>query len=460
METRGRACSTIARRLCTITGFYRYAVEEELAGRICCKGWDAHGVTSFYLGPRQPRLVLGSWGDVVAAVQSGATRETQWCELKLDVPAGAAAANDELARDLASLTVDGGVLLIGVKNNASVPADVVGIDDATLASLTSRISQVTASRVRPPMHVALHEIRNPAATSPTVLVVEVPKSAAAPHMVDGSYWGRSATGKQRLSDEDVTRLMREREGRAVRFDGELVAMAAAIDPLAPDRHARGRLYVMAQPLAVPSIRMSNAIAGKRVLELVVEALPHGHQYQWAQLYDLRYDLPHPDGRAAASDEQSVWGPDREADLSYALFRDDGAIQYISGAAVQVWDGEGLCISLAGVCETVQQVAQLAAHLSRQYLAYSGLWRLGLYLTGLKDLQPSLAFHSSFGGRRAHARFATDTYLRTANLTVDAMAAQTSEAVQSVATDFARGLGLAEMAFPYTDPADMARRLGR
>ncbi len=30
METRGRARSTIARRLCTITGFYHYAVEEEL----------------------------------------------------------------------------------------------------------------------------------------------------------------------------------------------------------------------------------------------------------------------------------------------------------------------------------------------------------------------------------------------------------------------------------------------
>ena len=30
MESRGRARSTIARRLCTISGFYRYAVEEEL----------------------------------------------------------------------------------------------------------------------------------------------------------------------------------------------------------------------------------------------------------------------------------------------------------------------------------------------------------------------------------------------------------------------------------------------
>jgi integrase/recombinase XerD len=30
METRGRGQPTIARRLCTIAGFYRYAVEEEL----------------------------------------------------------------------------------------------------------------------------------------------------------------------------------------------------------------------------------------------------------------------------------------------------------------------------------------------------------------------------------------------------------------------------------------------
>ena len=30
LEARGRARATITRRLCTITGFYRYAVEEEL----------------------------------------------------------------------------------------------------------------------------------------------------------------------------------------------------------------------------------------------------------------------------------------------------------------------------------------------------------------------------------------------------------------------------------------------
>jgi site-specific recombinase XerD len=30
LETRGRARATVTRRLCTIAGFYKYAVEEEL----------------------------------------------------------------------------------------------------------------------------------------------------------------------------------------------------------------------------------------------------------------------------------------------------------------------------------------------------------------------------------------------------------------------------------------------
>ena len=33
LEARGRARATITRRLCTVAGFYKYAVEEELLGR-------------------------------------------------------------------------------------------------------------------------------------------------------------------------------------------------------------------------------------------------------------------------------------------------------------------------------------------------------------------------------------------------------------------------------------------
>jgi integrase/recombinase XerD len=44
LEARGRARATITRRLCTVTGFYRYAVEEEFLGHSrplmsAARGW-------------------------------------------------------------------------------------------------------------------------------------------------------------------------------------------------------------------------------------------------------------------------------------------------------------------------------------------------------------------------------------------------------------------------------------
>lgn len=55
--------------------------------------------------------------------------ETQWVECKEAVPASASKANLELAKDLASLTVDGGVFVIGVKDKASTAEGVVGTAD-------------------------------------------------------------------------------------------------------------------------------------------------------------------------------------------------------------------------------------------------------------------------------------------------------------------------------------------
>ena len=69
---------------------------------------------SFYLGPHKPRFQAESWDDVVAAAAAGVLDETHWVELKQAVPATSKPANLELAKDLASLSVDGGVLIIGI----------------------------------------------------------------------------------------------------------------------------------------------------------------------------------------------------------------------------------------------------------------------------------------------------------------------------------------------------------
>ena len=85
------------------------------------------------------------------------------------------------------------------------------------------------------------------------------------------------------------------------------------------------------------------------------------------------------------------------------------------------------------------------------------WRLGLEVTKLGGLLPSQAYHpsTSYG----MSPYQGDTYKRTAVVSLGQLTDLSSAVVQSVATDLARGLNLDRAAFPYTDIADMARRLG-
>jgi Phage integrase, N-terminal SAM-like domain len=62
LEARGRACATVTRRLCTIAGFYKYAVEEELLDNprprmSAVRGW----ITSPMLSPWTAMSSAPSW---------------------------------------------------------------------------------------------------------------------------------------------------------------------------------------------------------------------------------------------------------------------------------------------------------------------------------------------------------------------------------------------------------------
>lgn len=104
--------------------------------------WSVH-----YLGPGRPLTSLSTWDEVVDAANGGLLEENQWCELKAMLPPSSKGTNLELARDLASLSVFGGALIIGV---ADKTLDVVGVDD-DVEGLKSRISQVAGMTITPPL---------------------------------------------------------------------------------------------------------------------------------------------------------------------------------------------------------------------------------------------------------------------------------------------------------------------
>jgi hypothetical protein len=82
----------------------------------------------------------------------GKLDETHWLELKREIPT-TKGSNAELARDLASLAVDGGLLIIGIEEvDLGRVGAIVGTD---LAGLAERVDAIARSRVDPPLASAL-----------------------------------------------------------------------------------------------------------------------------------------------------------------------------------------------------------------------------------------------------------------------------------------------------------------
>ena len=162
-------------------------------------------------------------------------------------------ANFGLAIDLASFAVDGGVILIGV-DEATDPATPAPV---ALAGLKERVDQVGRSRVDPPLLVTCNEI---AATAPGMgyLLIVVPASPMAPHMVDSIYRGRGDTTNIRLSDAEVRRIRDER--RQGEFDIRAILRAEVErDPISGDGRENGHLFVVAEPVfANPEMLVSVA----------------------------------------------------------------------------------------------------------------------------------------------------------------------------------------------------------
>lgn len=181
--------------------------------------------------------------DLRAAFFDGRLDESAWCELKRELPPRSKDANRELARDLASLAVDGGSLYIGVDEKAP------GGDPLRaqpLAGLRERVDQIGRSRVTPPLFVESHEIPADGRPGYGYLEVVVRASADAPHQVEGVYFGRSDTGKCRLPDQQVERLMRGREQQRHGAEDALQVLIAA-DPYQGENRAHPHLFIVARP---------------------------------------------------------------------------------------------------------------------------------------------------------------------------------------------------------------------
>jgi hypothetical protein len=203
------------------------------------------------------RIVPLAYVELAEAIASGVfPAERYWIDFKRELypspaPAGTPSkpksrneVHDELARDLASFAVRGGYLVFGVEEDKT--NHVFRICDMPLpAQLDQTIDQVARDRITPPLYVAPTLLTNPDAPPGGLMVVEIPESPDAPHMVGGVYYGRSETGKVKLTDDEVERLILRRSRTAERLTTAMADTVKAVSEVTS--FGACRLYLTAVP---------------------------------------------------------------------------------------------------------------------------------------------------------------------------------------------------------------------
>lgn len=381
----------------------------------------------FYLGPGRPLTSLSTWDEVQLAGSGGLLGENQWVELKKDLGPANAGVNTELARDLASLSVDGGLLVFGVTDDGTP----VGCNTA---SIGTRVSQVAAMGITPALSPVLHApIPHPEDPPKAILVVAVPPSPVGPHMVDGRYWGRSSDGKRTLSDPEIRRIMDQRAEQVGAFEQRLRELPDR-DPLIPliaGQQSNGHVYLLAEPVAAMPVTNLAGTEGLR------SALHGVSRSGWATGLDSCTSNAHdPEGAALAWSSQPVESRD-EHWLTYVSVKDDGRVLVVGGGATAEWTGPRPAdheVVLHGLIATLTvQWIEVLRELALNRWGYQGEWRMGIHCTNLMG-KPA----QTNGLRASEVRFKEPDYTRA--MVSSLMAKEATLLADNLLAGLYRGLG--------------------
>ncbi|MFG2895506.1 helix-turn-helix domain-containing protein [Streptomyces zaomyceticus] len=200
-------------------------------------------MTSIYLSSDNPRWIPKTEADLQTAIDEGLFEENHHLDLK-KAP-NSKGDNKELARDLASFAIDGGTLVIGVQENKG--SRTFELTPQPLNGLPEKVDQVARMIPDPPLTVIAEEISAAADDGTGYLVVHIPASPVAPHMVDNRYFGRGDKTKYQMGDAEVVALhTRRRNSEADTL--ALLRKEMDEDPL-PDIGSQSHFFLVAQPTA-------------------------------------------------------------------------------------------------------------------------------------------------------------------------------------------------------------------
>ena len=425
-------------------------------------------VEPVYLTAGMPRWTPLNETDLSEAAQQGVLEETHYLDVKREISAGRGV-NKELARDLASFAVDGGTLIIGIGEDKV--ANSLCLAPQPLSGLAERIETVARMIPDPPLAVLCSPISSDQDNSLGYLVVHIPPSAMAPHMVEHKYLGRGDKTKLYLSDPEVRRLHERR--RATERDG-LARLKEQFDrdPVPPDVRKQAHLFLLAEPTAARPGMLLDLVhgAGSQVrlskfaqradapdVHKILQAARAGDlppSLSWANDFALRsagaaltYGLA--SDRSWSADD----GPSPEDAVELEVDEDGGLRIFMSRlsdslpSADPAATGQRL-FPAAAVGYARQFVALTAA--AAEHSGYLGTWILAAGATGIGGLPVHDYLLRGRGGPRPDA----STYQRATTASYAELIKQPGRVTERLIGRLLRSTGTYELyAHAFTDPAD-------
>jgi hypothetical protein len=378
--------------------------------------------------------------EIQRAIDEGALAENQHLDVKKST-GDSEGGRKETAKDLASFSTYGGVLLIGVLENKE--ARTFELTPISLDGAAEKVNQIAAQRIDPPLNVIVNEI--PSETDPNVgyLAVEIPPSNDAPHQTSGIYYGRADKTTRRLTDAEIAQLHRRRRDLE-NLTMELLDAEIDRDPVPATRRKLGHVYLVAQP-TTGSRSLARRLArssGKGELF----ALFNGAEHLVPR--DIRVAAPAPSQaghqatRSQGNAQTSNFGGDRElaenrdeSDLADFELREDGGIRGVVGRATETMTVRHTEIGIIFDALIVAYALRLVgwAKAVSEETGYRGSWALGIAVTGLRGR----ASHMFYGGgmRQVPSAYDADEYRGATTATYSEL----TERPKGVAHDLVGGL---------------------
>ncbi|MCM4083897.1 AlbA family DNA-binding domain-containing protein [Paractinoplanes hotanensis] len=396
-----------------------------------------------YLGPALPRWAPQTTEDVQEAIDDGSLRENHWFDFKREV-GSSDEARKKIAAALASFAIDGGALIIGADEDKR--SQQVTLAPQDLRGLPERVSQLARSRCDPPLYVACRPIPVAGDDTRGLLLVEVPPSAGAPHMVDGRYYGRGDTTKHFLSDAEVERHVTVRS--AHRFTAEqLIQVEIARDPVGPtDEHLNGHVYVVAKPRVSRPDLLTSAIEDRSIGQLVhalARRLPGNAVPNWQHASHSTQRAEgaawHSGGLPSRQYRPREFSEEPEDQLIDLEVQDDGTVALFCGKGTFIRRDHS-ALNDYGIVLFSRGVVELAGDIGREY-RYGGQWLLATGVTRTRGLPASSTHFQGYS-----PMFNAEQYLRSTEAVTSELCSRPGAVTKRLVDRLMRGLGTAPTAY--------------